>query len=298
MSSKTKLAKSVKKTRTKADAKNALRETSDSKAHIVSSVERAFKILEELAATSKMWGLTFTELKDRTGISKSTLSYLLYTLTQHGYLRYNEGKKIYNLGMPLMGLGERVKIRLQVEVPKKECRELLKHIVDETKLGAHIALWDSGYAVYLWRVESPGFFTAKIWSGKSQIPHITAVGKALICCYDKNQLQAVLDMHHISKDDFPNAITSLSSLEKDLATVCQRGYAVDNEEHAAGVRCIAAPVYAAPNKVVAAIGVSGNTEEIPLSRIKEIGEVLREEADKAAKKSLILNALLRYERYI
>lgn len=295
MKSATRRSEGVKRAKKSVKAGRGPRAESVSKAHTSSSVERAFKILDVLVATSRPWGLTFTELRESTDIPKSTLSYLLRTMIKHGYLRYNEKTKAHSLGTPFIPMGEKVKLRLQGEVPERECREVLNKIVEQLKLGAHLAVLDSGYAVYLWRIEAPGFFTAKISSGKRQIPHVTAVGKALICCHKEDQVQKLLDMHPISPAAFPRAILDLPALMSELAETRERGYAIDDEEHADGVRCVAAPIYAAPGRVVASVGVSGSLAVLKEERMhEEIGPALRAVADEAAQDSRILNALVRY----
>jgi DNA-binding IclR family transcriptional regulator len=55
----------------------------------------------------------------------------------------------------------------------------------------------------------------------------------------------------------------------------QRGYAIDDEEHAVGVRCVAAPVFAATGDVVAAIGVSGTTSQVNDELLPAIANTVR-----------------------
>jgi DNA-binding IclR family transcriptional regulator len=61
----------------------------------------------------------------------------------------------------------------------------------------------------------------------------------------------------------PNTITSAKRLLKELRAVRARGYALDEEEHELGVRCVAAPVRNHEGKVVAAISVAGPTDRMP-----------------------------------
>jgi IclR family acetate operon transcriptional repressor len=64
----------------------------------------------------------------------------------------------------------------------------------------------------------------------------------------------------------------------ELEKTRQRGYAIDDEEHEARVRCVAAPVFAATGEVVAAIGVSGTVGQISDDAIPKIGNLIRSTA--------------------
>lgn len=264
-----------------------------------SSVERAFRIMEELAAHESVFGLSFSvlerELRPREKIPNSTLSNLLHTLNRLGYLKYNKEKKLYSLGLRLINLGEKANKRVQEDGHDSECQELLKLVVDQTKRGAHIAVLDSGYAVYLLRKDAPGFFGPRISPGKLQVPHFTAVGKALISRLDEGRLQEILDLHQTSKVGESKAIRTLEALKEDLADVQRRGYAIDDEEHALGVRCVAAPIYSGPARVVASIGVSCRKEEVSLKKLHEYGaNILKPAAEQAARTPRVLSMLKRY----
>lgn len=299
MKSKTRQAKTVKEAMPNLKSKPHPR-ASVVKVH-TSSVERAFRILEELATNG---GLKFTdlaaELKRREKVPNGTLSNLLRTLNGLGYLRYSEDDRVHSLGIRLINLGEMAKKRLQEsgrERGEKECRELLKGVVEKEKIGAHIAILNSGHAVYLLREDAQGFFGPKIWEGKLQVPHFTAVGKALICCLDEDRIEEIFNMHPIPKDAPKKAITTLSVLIRELAEIRERGWATDDEEHALGVRCVAAPIYSSPSKdkVVASIGVSRRANEFGPDEMKRLGStILRTAADEATKTPLIRNALIRY----
>src|SRR2546430_648341 len=122
-----------------------------------SSVERVFGILEDLAISRSM---TFTDVTEAAEsrcdrIPKATLSNLMSTLTRLGYVRYLQDHRTYSLGIRLISLGVMAKVALQDAGAQKECRELLKAVVQKTQVGAHIAILDSGFAVYIMREEAP-----------------------------------------------------------------------------------------------------------------------------------------------
>ena len=54
-----------------------------------------------------------------------------------------------------------------------------------------------------------------------------------------------------------HTITSKGELESHLEEVRRLGYAMDNEERAEGIRCVATPIWDRTGRVTAAISVSG-----------------------------------------
>ena len=58
-----------------------------------------------------------------------------------------------------------------------------------------------------------------------------------------------------------------------------RGYALDDEEHAVGLRCIAAVVFNENADAVAAVSLSGPMARIPDERIPLLGDLVRSRAD-------------------
>jgi DNA-binding IclR family transcriptional regulator len=62
-------------------------------------------------------------------------------------------------------------------------------------------------------------------------------------------------------------IIDLRELNAHLHAIRQAGYALDDEEHEPGVRCIAAPVYDYSGNAIASIGISGPTVRVTDERI-------------------------------
>jgi len=238
----------------------------------VTSVERALSILELLA--SKHQGLSASEISRSAKLPKSSTSYLLRTLVSRGYVRRDAETGQHTLGIRVLSLGgqavQGMALR-EVAVPH------LRHVVEHTRMGAHLAILDHGDAVYVERIESPGFIKMDIWNGRRVAPQATAVGKALICRLERQEVQEIAAKHRITPTS-AKTITTLPRLWEELATVSQRGYAVDDEEHALGVRCVAAPVIAASGEVVAAIGVSGTVTQINDDYLPVVGNLMRSTA--------------------
>lgn len=238
----------------------------------VTSVERALAILELLA--ERQQGLSTSDISRRLRFPKSSTSYLLRTLMARGYVRRDRDTGQHTLGLRLLSLGGQA-------MQGMELREVslphLRQIVERTRLGAHLAILDHGDAVYVERIESPGFIKMAVWVGRRMIPQVTAVGKALICYLDQQEIKKIVADHRV-RPASPKTNTSLPNLMEELALTCQRGYAIDDEEHAAGVRCVAAPVIAASGEVIAAIGVSGTVSQLKDDQLPVIGNIVRSAA--------------------
>ncbi|HXM36207.1 MAG TPA: IclR family transcriptional regulator [Pyrinomonadaceae bacterium] len=235
----------------------------------VTSVERALSILELLA--SKHQGLSTSAISRSAHLPKSSTSYLLRTLVARGYVRRDPETGQHTLGIRVLSLGGQA---MQGMALREVAIPHLRNIVDRTRLGAHLAILDHGDAVYIEKIESPGFIKMDIWIGRRVAPQLTAIGKALICHLDADEVQEIIARHKVIPAS-SRTILKLPGLLKELAVTRQRGYAIDDEEHAVGVRCVAAPVLAAGGDVVAAVGVSGTVGQLNDGHLPSVGNIIR-----------------------
>ena len=75
------------------------------------------------------------------------------------------------------------------------------------------------------------------------------------------------------------SLTSESSLLRDLAHTRERGFSIDDQERAEGMRCVAAPIFNAYGEPVAGLSVSGPAFRINLSDAAKIGQAVRDAAN-------------------
>ena len=72
----------------------------------------------------------------------------------------------------------------------------------------------------------------------------------------------------------PKTITSPATLRADLQRARGAGYAMDDEEHAVGLRCNAAPVLDETGTVVAAVSRSGPLARIGDERVAALSDLV------------------------
>ncbi len=238
----------------------------------VQSVVNALDILDYLASSGNEAGVT--ELAQFLGTHKSTASRLLATLNARGYVSRNPQSGKYGLGLHLVELS-RVKLD-QIDL-RQLARPYLEELVSSTGETAHLAILDRARVVYVDKVDTPQTLGMRSRIGYRIAVHCTALGKALLAHVPAEELDALLDADSMVRFT-SNTITDPETFKLHLASVRERGYAIDDEEHEDGIRCIAAPIKDHAGRVVAAISVSGPTFRVTREKADTIGQLVRDAA--------------------
>jgi IclR family KDG regulon transcriptional repressor len=236
------------------------------------AVDRTIAILEAVAARAS--GMSNAEISRKLDIPKSSASYILRALEKHGYLRRDVDNGKYRLGLKVLNLGRGALSAIDVrEVALPMMRSLVEHV----HITSHLAILDGTQAVYVERVESPGFVKMDTWVGRRMEIYSTSVGKVLVSHLPEVQVQAILRDRGMKKRT-PTTITNPTRFLRELETVRERGYAFDDEENSAGVRCIAAPVFNAAGGVEAALNITGTTQQVNRETLPRIIDLVKETA--------------------
>jgi IclR family transcriptional regulator, acetate operon repressor len=220
----------------------------------VQSLGRGLDLLDHIARRGRE-GARLTDLARELSLSKAACYAMLQTLIARGFVT-DKGKGIarrYRLGMTLARLGEQTidSIALpDVAVPA------LRDLTAEVNRTSRVAVFDEGYAVVIGRIDAPGAIRFDAALGRRELPHCTAVGKALLASLPAAEAREILSRTGLPRRT-PQTITSVTALMKDLARIAQRGYAIDDEEDTEGVQCIGACVFDRSGKAAGAISVTG-----------------------------------------
>ena len=236
------------------------------------AVERALAILEGVSQSRE--GLTNADISRKLGIPKSSASYILRTLERRGYLRRRSQTGRYRLGLKVLSFGRDVLAGFEIG---EMALPVLRTLVERTQLTAHLAILDHGEAVYIAKVDAPGFIKMDTWVGRRMFVHSTSVGKALVAHLPKTEVEAILRQHGMKKRT-PKTLSTPARFFAELEKVRLQGYAVDDEENSPGARCLGAPVFDALGHVEAALGMSGTTTQVDDVHLPKFVELLREAA--------------------
>ena len=212
----------------------------------VQSIERAFGLLETMADAGGRVGLS--RLAEESGLPLPTIHRLARTLVDLGYLR-QEASRQYVLGPRLIRLGEASSSMLSVWA-----RPHLQSLVDELGESANLAMLDGDEIVYVAQAQSGRAMRMFTEVGRRVLPHCTAVGKAILADLPAPRVAELLGRTGMPRFT-DSTLTSVAEFEKVLATVSERGYALDDGEQEVGVRCVAVSLPQAPSRL--GISVSG-----------------------------------------
>ena len=150
----------------------------------------------------------------------------------------------------------------------------MRHLMEEGGETVNLAVEDEGEAVYLAQIECRQMMRAFALPNESSA-HCSAVGKAILSAASNKRLSKILHQRGMPRLTV-KTITTPALLRQELERVRAAGYAVDDEEHAVGLRCIAAPIFDETGDVVAAVSASGPMARVVEERIAGLGALVLE----------------------
>jgi DNA-binding IclR family transcriptional regulator len=222
-------------------------------------VDAAAKALDLLTAFSfREPRLSLADLAGRTGIPRPTAFRLLTTLEEAGFVAKQSGE--YQLGIKCFILGNIVAAGLDL---RSRAQPHLERLRDRTGETVHLAVLDAWQVLYLERLQSPhpiGFMRSRI--GATVPAYCTGLGKTLLAFMPEATVESWLAGQRLPAMT-RHTITSRRRLLRELRTIRERGYGIDEEEHEVGVRCVAAPITNHTGEVVAAISIAGPADRLP-----------------------------------
>ncbi len=239
----------------------------------VQSLTRALTLLNRIAESPDD-GATLSDLAQQVGLPPSTAHRLLITLEQERYVRFAADRRLWTIGTQAFVTGcAFIKTRNLVGL----ARPRLRRLMEDSGETVNLAVEDKGQAVYLAQVECRQLMRVFARPGSRVLMHGSGVGKALLSGMSDKAIAAILQQHGMPRLT-AKTITTPAELRAELARIRAQGYAVDDEEHAVGLRCIAACVCDETGDIVGAISVSGPIARIDADRVAALGLMVAEAA--------------------
>jgi DNA-binding IclR family transcriptional regulator len=150
----------------------------------------------------------------------------------------------------------------------QQARPFLNQLRDQVNETIHLAVLDDDLrVVYVEKLSTQhaiGLMMSRI--GITAPMHCTALGKAMAAFRPEDDIRHWIVTHGL-KSVTETTITDEDAFLQELREIRSRGYAVDDGEFEASVRCVAAPIRDRTGRVIAAISISGPDTRMPVSLI-------------------------------
>lgn len=247
--------------------------------NLVQTIERVDNLLNCLSKAPQ--GLSLSKLAEQVGLPKGTTHRLVSSLAYFNYIKQDSPSRRYKLGFKLVKFGNMLLDQIDL---RSESRPLLFELAQRSQETAHLVVLDNDEALYIDKIQLSGEGLHMASRAGYRVPLCcTAAGKIML-----SQLPAVEIERIIAERGLPrrtvHTITDAEQLKSQLQRIRHQGYALDNEEHTEGVRCVAAPIYNMNGKIVAAVSISAPAVRVTLEDAQQsMNAMVKDTAKKISK---------------
>jgi IclR family transcriptional regulator, acetate operon repressor len=241
--------------------------------HLSGSVQALERGLNLLAIIAEADGLSLTSIAQRAGIAPSTAHRILTTLKANGFVQ-DDSHGNHLIGVQAFRVGSAF---LRNRKLSDVGRITLRRLMDESGETANIAIEIESAVVFISQMESHRSIRAFHRPGARGPMHASSLGKAMLAALSDEQVAQKL--HRVGMPRLTErTIVDPDALLADLALIRKRGWSIDDEEQAEGMRCVGSAVYNEHGEVIGAVSVSGPTVRVTDERLGELGPMVKRAA--------------------
>ncbi|MBX3140515.1 MAG: IclR family transcriptional regulator [Trueperaceae bacterium] len=221
------------------------------------TLEKALQLVELVSDGD----LSLQQLCQASGFSRSTTHRLAASLVKHRYLE-NKAQR-YSLGYRFLELGEKKKSSLQFT---KAAKPIAQNYCERTGETVHIAVLDGIYSMVVDRIIGSRQLQVNAYVGQRTLAYRTGAGKAMIASQPEREW--LFFLNGIGRKERTRQLV-------EFAEIKERGYALDLEESASGVACVATAIYGPSGQVVAGVSFNGAITDLTRERLVELAPTIR-----------------------
>ncbi len=233
---------------------------------LIQSVSRATTILGLYHQTQGPLGIT--EIARLMNLPKTTISGLVTTLTQAGFMEKTQQGK-YSLGPELFRLGICYATNIDVVTLG---RAWIERLCFQFRQPVNLGMLVNDKVALLMRKEPDDNYMVFPQAGSIIPSHSTAIGKILLAHMEPQRLTGLLDKYNFEQFT-ANTITDRDQFMQELQQIRQNGVGFDNQECINELSGIGGPVFNHEGRVIAAFAISGDPELIDKERAAMIEAV-------------------------
>ncbi len=231
----------------------------------VQSLDRALGLLKVVAGND---AISLSGIAEASDLAASTVHRILSTLEAHAFVRQDSETGLWTIGVGAYSVGQAFVRTRRIEALSRPAMWALMRASGET---VNLGVLEEAEAVFLGQVESPAPIRAFFRPGRRGPAYASGIGKALLAEIGDQRVRALYGkapLPAFTEATLPDA----EVLVAELAETRRRGWAIDDEEHTVGMRCIAAPIFDEESRAIAAVSISGPTIRVTDAAIETIAQ--------------------------
>ncbi|HHY38349.1 MAG TPA: IclR family transcriptional regulator [Clostridia bacterium] len=228
------------------------------------------QVLELMAKERR--GLTLNDFSTTLAMNKTRLFRILNTLSELDLVE--QTGNAYILGWRLFEIGQTVPYMRGFRL---NTHEILRQLSDKVGETANLGILVDGEILFIDVAEADRTLSATFKIGSRLPAHLTSIGKAILSTWTNDEIRQFFGTRSLIRHT-PYSIKSVSELISQLERFRNQGWALDDQEFAEGVRCVASCIRNHSGRCVAAVSISGPAARITDERLNDIVPHLLEAA--------------------
>lgn len=239
----------------------------------MTSTLKCFQVLELLA--QEHYEFALSELAGRLNQPLATAHRLVATLVEAGFAEQDRVSRRYRLAGKALWAGAGY---LRNSPVYRAAFLVMQEIARNSNGLIHLGALHGEWVLYLHTVGSPSRLYLYADTGERRPLHATGLGKAILAWQPPTLVNRIAsqELQRFTK----RTICSAMELKEELKATRRRGYAIDDEEGVAGLRCVAAPIFDAQGQSVAALSMSAPANVLSNAATEPAATAIREAAMK------------------
>jgi len=232
------------------------------------SLHRAIAILDCFGISQPELGVR--EIARQLELHPSTVGRMLTTMTSLGILTQDRESHRYRMGSKVLSWSAVYMSNLDL---RADARPYMDELYKATRETVSLYLLDGSTRVCIERLESPQTVRMVARVGERMPLYAGASGKVLLAFLPPEKRDDIL--RNVQLDRLTEkTIINMQALKDELSLIQKRGYAVSQGERVEGASSVAAPIFDAGNRVLAAINISGPTTRFTKPKLQTYAELV------------------------
>ncbi len=228
----------------------------------VTALARGLEVLSCFHAGDRFLGTN--QIAERTGLPKSTVTRITFTLTEMGYLLYSPSLNKYRLGTAVLSLSYSLLGQMDV---RRIARPLMQALAEHTQAAVNLGVRDRLNMVYIDTYRNASTYAVQLDVGSQISLATTSMGRAYLAALPEGKrLELMEEIRAANEKDWPRI---KEGIEQSLVDYREKGYCLSLGDWRKEVHAIAVPLVPEDGLEIMVFSCSGASFQLRPSVIDE-----------------------------